>query len=82
MTRADISDVIHLFVDEAGLSDEEFFMEGISGECRVGPPDYDFVTVTPNLSPAAYYTDNVFEPEARAITRGFTGPTAPTRSPC
>jgi hypothetical protein len=61
MTRADISDVIHLFVDEAGLSDAEFFIEGISGECRVGNPDYDFVTVTPNLSPAAYYLDNVFE---------------------
>jgi hypothetical protein len=61
MTRADISDVIHLFVDEAGLSDAEFFIEGISGECRVGPPEYDFVTVTPNLSPAAYYLDNVFE---------------------
>lgn len=62
ITRADISDVIHLFVDEAGLTDAEFFIEGISGECRVGAPDYDFVTVTPNLSPAAYYTDNVFEP--------------------
>jgi hypothetical protein len=61
MTRADISDVIHLFVDEAGLADAEFFIEGISGECRVGNPQYDFVTVTPNLSPAAYYLDNVFE---------------------
>jgi hypothetical protein len=61
MTRADISDVIHLFVGEAGLSDEQFFIEGISGECRVANPDYDMVTVTPNLSPAAYYTDNVFE---------------------
>jgi hypothetical protein len=62
MCGMDISDVIHLFVDEAGMSDEEFFIEGISGSCRVGPPEYDFVTVTPNLSPAAYYTDNVFEP--------------------
>lgn len=61
MTRADISHAIHLFVDEAGLTDEAFFIEGIQGECRVGPPEYDFVTVTPNLSPAAYYTDNVFE---------------------
>lgn len=61
MTRADISDVIHLFIAEAGLSDAEFFIEGIQGECRVGAPAYDFVTVTPNLSPAAYYTDNVFE---------------------
>ena len=59
---ADISDVIHLWIGEAGLSDAEFFIEGISGECRVGPPSHDFVTFTPNLSPAAYYTDNVFEP--------------------
>ena len=60
MTRADISDVIHLFVDEAGFSDEQFFIEGVSGECRVGPDDYDDVTVTPNLSPAAYYGTDVF----------------------
>lgn len=60
MTRADISDVIHLWIDEAGLTDAEFFIEGISGECRVGPPEFDFVTVTPNLSPAAYYGTDVF----------------------
>jgi len=58
---SDISDVIHLWVDEAGLVDAEFFIEGIGGSCRVGPPEYDFVTFTPNLSPAAYYTDNVFD---------------------
>lgn len=61
ITKADISDVIHLWVDEAGLADEQYFIEGIQGSCRVGNPEYDFVTVTPNLSPAAYYTDNVFE---------------------
>lgn len=61
MTQMDISDVIHLWVGEADLADEEFFIEGINGSCRVGAPAYDFVTVTPNLSPAAYYTDNVFE---------------------
>lgn len=61
MTRADISDAIHFYVDEAGMTDEPFFIEGVSGECRVGPPEYDFVSFTPNLSPAAYYTDNVFE---------------------
>lgn len=61
MTRADVSDVIHLFVDEAGLADEQYFIEGIQGSCLVGNPGYDIVTVTPNLSPAAYYTDNVFE---------------------
>jgi hypothetical protein len=62
MTKVDISDFVHLFVDEAGLSDDEFIVEGVSGECRVGPPEYDFVTVNLNLSPAANYTDNVFEP--------------------
>jgi hypothetical protein len=61
MCGMDISDVLHLFVDEAGLTDEQFYIEGISGSCRVANPDYDYVTVTPNLSPAAYYTDNVFE---------------------
>jgi hypothetical protein len=61
MSRVDISDFVHLFVDEAGLSDEEFIVEGVSGECRVGPPEYDFVTVNLNLSPAANYTENVFE---------------------
>jgi hypothetical protein len=62
MSRIDISDAMQLFVDEAGLTDEEFFVEGISGECRVGPPEYDFVTVTPNLSPGAYFnTFDMFE---------------------
>jgi hypothetical protein len=62
MTRVDVSDFVHLFVDEAGLSDDEFIVEGVSGECRVGPPDFDFVTVTLNLSPAAYYIDgSMFE---------------------
>ena len=60
MTKVDISDIIHLWVGEAGLTDVEFYVEGISGECRVGNPEWDFVTVIPNLSPAAYYTDNVF----------------------
>jgi hypothetical protein len=60
MTRVDVSDFVHLYIDEAGLDNTEFIVEGVEGECRVGPPDYDFVTVTLNLSPAAYYTDDVF----------------------
>lgn len=60
MTRVDISDVIALTIAEAGLSDEGFYVEGISGECRTGNPGYDIVTVTPNLSPQAYYLDDVF----------------------
>jgi hypothetical protein len=60
MTRVDVSDFVHLYIDEAGLDNTEFIVEGVEGECRVGPPEYDFVTVTLNLSPAAYYTDDVF----------------------
>jgi hypothetical protein len=60
LTRMDISDVIHMWVDEAGLTDAEFFIEGISGECRVGTPGYDIVTVTPNLSPAEFYATDIF----------------------
>jgi hypothetical protein len=61
MTRADVSDIIALTVDEAGIAAEDYFIEGISGECRVGPPEYDFVTVTPNLSPAAYFDTDIFD---------------------
>lgn len=62
MCGIDISDILHLWVSEAGLSDEEFYVEGISGVCRVGAgSDYDMVELTPNLTPFAYYTDNVFE---------------------
>ena len=57
MSRADVSDIIHFYVDEASMAGEQFYIEGISGECRVGPDDYDDVTVTPNLSPEAYYVD-------------------------
>lgn len=60
MTKIDISDIIHLFVDEAGLNDVEFYVEGISGECRPLNPEFDFVSITPNLSPKAYYGTDVF----------------------
>lgn len=61
MTRMDISDIVELNVAEAGLAGDEFYVEGISGSCRrSGNPAFDIVEVTPNLSPAAYYTDNVF----------------------
>lgn len=60
MSRVDVSDVIALTVDEAGLAAEDFYVEGISTSCRRLNPEFDHVTCTPNLSPAAYYTDNVF----------------------
>ena len=56
MCRIDISDILHLWIDEADLSDDEFYVEGIQGEARFLNPDFDMVTVTPNLSPTAYYT--------------------------
>jgi hypothetical protein len=62
MCRADISDAINLTVDEAGLVDVPFFIDGISVECRPLNPDFDFVTVTPNLTPASYYGTDVFNP--------------------
>jgi len=60
MCRADISDAINLTVDEALLANEAFFIDGISVECRPANPDYDFVTITPNLTPASYYGTDVF----------------------
>lgn len=62
MTRADISDAINLTVDEAGLGDVPFFIDGIAVECRVLNPEFDMVTVTPNLTPASYYETDVFNP--------------------
>ena len=61
MLRADISDIIALTVDEAGLSDVDYYIEGFQKTVQALNPDFDMVTVTPNLSPSAYYTDNVFE---------------------
>jgi hypothetical protein len=60
MCRADISDAIQLTVDEAGLADEAFFIDGIAIECRPLNPEFDLVTMTPNLTPASYYETDVF----------------------
>ena len=60
MSRVDVSDIIALTIDEAGLVDEDYYVEGISLSCRRANPSYDMVTVIPNLTPSAYYTDNVF----------------------
>jgi len=59
MTRADISDAIHLTIDEADLADEAFFIDGIGVECRPAR-EADYITVTPNLTPASYYGTDVF----------------------
>lgn len=62
MCRMDISDGMNLTIDEAGLADEPFFIDGIAVECRPLNPDHDLVTVTPNLTPASYYGTDVFNP--------------------
>lgn len=62
MTQCDISDAIHLTIDEADLADEPFFVDGIGVECRPLQPTFDMVTVTPNLTPASYYGTDVFNP--------------------
>jgi hypothetical protein len=61
MSRADISDTIDLTIDEAALAADRFYIEGIQLSCRPLNPQFDMVTMTPNLSPAAYFTDNPFE---------------------
>lgn len=61
MLNMDISDILNLTVAEAEVSNEDYYVEGLSTEVRVLNPEFDMVTVTPNLSPYAYYTDNVFE---------------------
>ena len=38
MCRADISDRLTLTIDEAGLADEAFFIDGIGVQCRVANP--------------------------------------------
>lgn len=61
MGQGDVSDVVQLFIDEAGLAGDEFFIEGMQGECRVGSADVDHVIVTFNLSPASYYATDPFD---------------------
>lgn len=61
MTECDVSDAIHLTIDEAGLADEPFFVDGINIECRQLNPSYDLVTFTPNLTPASYFGTDVFD---------------------
>lgn len=61
MLGIDISDGMQLTIDEAGIAAQDFFVEGVSMEVRPANPEYDAVTVTPNLTPAAYYTDNPFD---------------------
>jgi len=61
MTEVQISDVINITLADAAVSDEDYYVEGF--HMLIEPADgdnYDYVEVTPNLTPAAYYTDDVF----------------------
>jgi hypothetical protein len=62
MVGMDISDGMNLTVSEAGFSAESYFIDGLSVSCRYLNPEYDMVTVTPNLTPEAYYDTDVFDP--------------------
>jgi hypothetical protein len=62
LCTGDISDAINLTIDEAGLANEPFFIDGVNIECRPLNPSYDLVSMTPNLTPASYYGTDVFNP--------------------
>lgn len=61
MCGVDIADAINLTVDEAGLADEAYFVDGVSVQCRPLNEQFDMITVTPNLTPASYYGTDVFD---------------------
>lgn len=61
MLNADISDIIdleHGYAGGVGIS-EEFFVEGSEMTVRVLNTDYDLVEVSFNVSPQAYYADDM-----------------------
>jgi hypothetical protein len=61
MTGMQISDVINVTIGDASVSDEDYYVEGFHMEIVPAAGDtYDYVEVTPNLTPKAYYTDDVF----------------------
>lgn len=60
MCGIDISDGLNLTVAEEGFADVPYFVDGLSVSCRVLNSTYDMVTVSPNLTPAAYYATDVF----------------------
>lgn len=61
MCGVQISDIINVTLADASISDEDYYVEGFHMEIRPAAGDtYDYVEVTPNLTPAAYYTRDVF----------------------
>lgn len=62
MTGIEVSDRLTLTVADAGATAEAYFVEGLSISVRALNPEFDYMEVTPNLSPEAYFTDDVFNP--------------------
>lgn len=62
MCGVEISDIVNLTFTVAGggVIDEDFYVEGITTECSYLNPEYDMVVVTLDVSPQAYYLDDVF----------------------
>ena len=58
----DVSDVVNLTHDYpgGGIMFEDFYVEGSQMTIRPLTPDYDMVDLSLNVSPAAYYTVDVF----------------------
>lgn len=58
----EISDIIHLKVGYPGGGgiDEDFYVEGITTVCRPLQPDFDYVEVTCDVSPAGYWNEDTF----------------------
>jgi hypothetical protein len=58
----DISDIVNVvagYPGGVGIA-EDFYVEGSEMTIRPLNPGYDMVELTLNVSPAAYFTDNVF----------------------
>lgn len=76
MVGMDISDGMNLTVDEAGLANVAFFIDGLTVSCRVLNPEFDLVEVSPNLTPAAYYATDLFnQKKPAAAAASVSGPT-------
>jgi hypothetical protein len=66
LSKIDIGDTIEITVASpggGGFNAEPYFVEGIHETSLPANPDYDDVTVTLDVSPRAYFTDNPFPVE-------------------